>query len=182
MSNRIHIFGASGSGASTLGRELSSSLPHIALDGDDYFWIEKFTKPRERNERLKLLEADLAKYKKWILSGAICGWGDKLKHNFDLVVFLYVPQEIRLKRLMEREINRYGEEVLPGGRRYEQSKAFLEWASLYDTAGMEVRSKTLHEYWMEDLKCPIIKIEGEQTIEERVEIILEYINTNLSIL
>ncbi|MFB8372796.1 hypothetical protein ACWIE6_03290 [Paenibacillus taichungensis] len=47
MKNRIHIFGASGSGASTLGQELSKRLPHVNFDGDDYFWIKKFTEQRE---------------------------------------------------------------------------------------------------------------------------------------
>jgi adenylate kinase family enzyme len=35
MKNKIHILGASGSGASTLGSELSLILPHVNLDGDD---------------------------------------------------------------------------------------------------------------------------------------------------
>lgn len=178
MKNRIHIFGASGSGASTLGQELSKQLPHINFDGDDYFWSEKYTEQRETIERIDLLTKDLSEYNEWILSGAICGWGNGLIPNFDLVIFLYVPKEIRLQRLKEREIRRYGEDVLPGGSRYEQSKAFLNWASLYDDGGLEVRSKVLHERWMSNLTCPILRIEGNHTISERVNIILEYVNNN----
>lgn len=113
IKHRIHIFGASGSGASTLGQVLLTKLPHVNLDGDDYFWIEKFTTPREPLDRLKRLTEDLNKHQQWILSGAVCGWGDRLKPLFDLVIFLHVPNEIRLERLRTREALRYGDAILP---------------------------------------------------------------------
>ncbi|WP_425501891.1 hypothetical protein [Saccharibacillus deserti] len=55
---RLHLFGASGSGATTLGRALGERLPHTVLDGDG---------------------------------------------------------------LQARELQRYGEDALPGGRLYAQS-------------------------------------------------------------
>ncbi|NOU96875.1 hypothetical protein GC093_27170 [Paenibacillus sp. LMG 31456] len=177
MKNKIHILGASGSGASTLGRDLSMILPHVNLDGDDYFWIEKFTEKRGLKARVQLLKEDLTNNKQWILSGAVCGWGDEIKSYFDLVIFIYTPKDIRLQRLEQREFQRYGDEILPGGSKYEQSRAFLEWAALYDEAGLEVRSKSLHEHWMSDLTCPILRIEGDQTVKERVNIVLDYLKT-----
>ncbi|WP_314592101.1 AAA family ATPase [Paenibacillus terrigena] len=182
MKNKIHIFGASGSGVSTLGRELSLKLPHVNLDGDDYFWIEKFTKQRAPEDRVQLLKEDLSNYHRWILSGAVCGWGDELKSYFDLVIFIYTPKEIRLQRLKDREFQRYGDEILAGGSKYEQSKAFLEWASLYDDAGLEVRSKSLHERWMSDLPCPILRIEEDYSVKERVDIVLDYLKSNYNLL
>lgn len=91
---------------------------------------------------------------------------------------MWIPQDIRLERLRQREFQRYGNEILAGGSKYDQSKDFLEWASLYDNAGMEVRSKTLHEHWMADLSCPIVRIEGDYSTEERVNRILDYLNFN----
>ncbi|CAM4063429.1 AAA family ATPase [Saccharibacillus endophyticus] len=168
----IHIFGASGSGATTLGRALGERLPHAVLDGDDYFWAHKFDETRPPEERVKLLKANLKRHDRWILSGAVCGWGDAFKPEFDLVVFLYVPEAERLNRLKAREYHRYGEQSLPGGQMHEESIAFLDWAALYDHAGEEVRSLQLHERWMKDLKCPILKIEGVHSVEERVELVL----------
>ncbi|WP_042221811.1 ATP-binding protein [Oceanobacillus manasiensis] len=176
MKEKIHIMGASGVGTSILGFSLSKVLPHTYLDTDDYFWTTKFTKQREVPERRRLLEKDLSRNENYILSGAVCGWGDKFKSYFDLVIFLWIPQDIRLERLQQREFQRYGNEVLAGGSKYEQSKTFLEWASLYDSAGLEVRSKSLHEHWMADLSCPILKIEGDYTVNERVDIVLSYLN------
>lgn len=175
---KIHILGASGSGTSTLGLSLSKVLPHTYLDTDDYFWKNKFTEQREPPERRKELERDLLLHENYILSGALCSWGDCFRSYFDLVIFLSIPQEIRLARLNQREFQRYGDDILLGGSKYEQSKTFLEWASLYDSGGMEVRSKTLHEHWMAELACPILKIEGDYSVDERVDIVLGYLNFN----
>ncbi len=174
---KIHILGASGAGTTTLGSSLSKVLAHTHLDSDDYFWTTKFTKQRDVPERRMLLEKDLSLYENWILSGAVCGWGDHFKHYFDLVIFLSIPQDIRLERLKQREFERYGNEIVAGGSKYDQSKTFLEWASLYDSAGMDVRSKALHEHWMAELSCPVLKIEGDYTINERVDLVLDYIST-----
>ena len=178
MKGKIHILGAAGSGTSTLGVSLSKMLPHASLDTDDYFWISKYTQHRKVPERIQMLNKYLLLYEKWILSGAVCGWGDKFKPFFDLVIFLWIPQDIRLERLQQRGFERFGNEVLAGGSKYDQSKAFLEWASLYDNAGMEVRSKTLHEHWMAELSCPILRIEGDYSVEDRVNIVLDYLNSN----
>lgn len=92
MKSKIHIMGASGSGTSTLGSSLSKVLPYRHLDTDDYFWTTKFTKQREVPERRKMLENDLSQNEDWILSGAVCGWGDNFKSYFDCVIFLWIPQ------------------------------------------------------------------------------------------
>lgn len=97
-----------------------------------------------------------------------------------MVIFIYTPKEIRIQRLKDREFQRYGVEILPGGKMCEQSKTFLEWASLYDEAGLEVRSKILHEHWMSNLECPILRIEGDHTVKERIKIVLDYLNNTQS--
>ncbi|EOO22282.1 hypothetical protein IGA_00701 [Bacillus cereus HuA3-9] len=125
-----------------------------------------------------MLRHDLSIYQNWILSGAVCGWGDNFKSYFDLVIFLWIPQNVRLERLQQREFQRYGNDIVAGGSKYDRSKAFLEWASLYDEAGMEVRSKMLHEHWMSDLVCPTLVIEGNYTVKERVDIVLHYLSSN----
>lgn len=127
------------------------------------------------NEKRSLLREDLLKNDQVILSGAICGWGDSFKSYFDLVIFLWLPENIRIERLQQREFQRYGQDIVVGGSKYEQSKAFIEWASLYDKAGMEVRRKTLHEHWMSDLTCPVLRIEGDFTVGERNNIVLNYL-------
>lgn len=170
--------GASGVGTSTLGQELAKVLPYAHLDSDDYFWEHKFTMQSEVNGRLRRIQQDLTLKESWILSGAVCGWGDGLRPFFDLVIFLWIPQEIRLDRLRVREYARYGDQILLGGSKFEANQTFMEWAALYDTAGVGVRSKVLHEEWMSELECPILRIEGDLTVRERVDVVLAYLNSN----
>lgn len=178
MKNKIHIIGASGSGTSTLGKALAEVLPHKSLDTDDYYWISQFTEQRPVPERIEMLKKDLSHSEQWILSGATVGWGNCFASYFDLVIFLWIPPDVRLERLQKREIERYGGEVLPGGEKYEQSQVFLKWASLYDHAGPEVRSKVLHEQWMDELSCPILRIEGDYSVEKCLAMVKEYLSTN----
>ncbi|MFC9601636.1 AAA family ATPase [Peribacillus butanolivorans] len=172
---KIHIIGASGSGTTTLGKALSNSISTVHFDTDDYYWLHKFSEKREVNERKQILRKDLLTYDDWILSGSLCGWGDEFISYFDLVIFLWIPKNIRIERLQQREAQRYGKEILVGGSHFDQYNNFLEWASLYDEAGMEVRSKYSHEQWMSGLTCPLLRIEGDYTVQERVKIVLEYV-------
>lgn len=57
---KIHIFGASGSGVTTLGKALAKKLNLTYFDSDEYFWIHTdppFTtkrNPKERNDLIKM--------------------------------------------------------------------------------------------------------------------------------
>ncbi|WP_151734991.1 AAA family ATPase [Paenibacillus tengchongensis] len=172
MRSRIHIMGASGSGTSTLAYALADRLPHRSLDTDNYFWAHKYTEQTPVPERLERIKRDLSGPEPWILSGAVCGWGDELRSWFDLVIFLWISPELRMNRLRAREYERYGNDILPGRSRHEAHREFLEWAALYDTADKQVRSRKLHEGWMAQLNCPILRLEGDLTTEERVEAVL----------
>lgn len=180
MINRIHILGGSGSGTTTLGKELSKRLMWPHFDTDNYFWLpteNPFTQRRNVNERFDLMRNDLVSHEKWILTGSLCGWGDIFIPYFDLVIFLWIPDEVRMERLKQREKERYGKEVDVGGKRYEESIKFLDWASQYDSGGMEIRSKVLHEKWISDLKCPVLRIEGdiESTVADRADKVIEHV-------
>ncbi|MDD7305364.1 MAG: shikimate kinase [Peptoniphilaceae bacterium] len=59
MKQVIHIFGASGSGTSTLGRYISEELGCFFMDIDDYFWEvtnPPYTKKRNISTRIKLIK------------------------------------------------------------------------------------------------------------------------------
>ncbi|WP_313562315.1 AAA family ATPase [Ruminiclostridium cellobioparum] len=177
MIRHIHILGASGSGTTTLGCALEKELGYRHFDTDSYFWLPSwppFKNIRPAEDRRKILEQDIHTADKWVLSGSLCGWGDVFIPSFELVVFLWLPGDIRLSRLIERERQRYGKEALEaGGEMYEASKAFIQWASRYDDGGMEIRSKTLHKALLGGLSCPVLSLEGDLSVEERVSAVKE---------
>jgi adenylate kinase family enzyme len=169
---RVHIFGASGSGTSSLAAALAAKHGHRHLDTDDFFWLPTdppYEQPRPREARLALLRDALARSPSWVLSGSLCGWGDPLIPEFNLVVFLVVPTEVRLARLRAREAARYGHAAIaPGGARHGAHLAFLDWAGRYDTGDVEMRSRALHEAWIGALPGAVLRLEGVRPIAEHV--------------
>jgi adenylate kinase family enzyme len=177
--DRIHITGASGSGQTTLGASLAERFGYRHFDADHYYWIPTeppFTTPREVEERRRMLGADLNAHPRWVISGSLMAWGDPFIPLFDLVVFLYVPHDIRMERLIARESARFGSEAIaPGGRLHQHHFEFVSWAEKYDTAGDEQRSLVLHNRWLASLKRPVLRLEGDLTIEERLTRIEDFV-------
>jgi len=180
MDRRIHILGASGAGTTTLGRTLSErfAIPHF--DTDDYFWDKTapvpFTKKRDADRREELLKSDLLNFPEWVLSGSLIDWGDFAIPMFTLVVFLWIPHELRMARIKAREIERYGlEAISPGGWFYKNHQEFIAYSSAYDTAGLDVdiRSLKLHEQWMKKLECRLVSIEEPLPIQKMAEMVEE---------
>jgi adenylate kinase family enzyme len=169
---RIHVFGASGSGTTTLAEALAATHGHRHLDTDDFFWLPtdppyRQTSPRER--RLELLSNALSESPSWVLSGSLCGWGDPLIPEFDLVVFLVVPSAIRLARLRAREVRRYGAEAIASeGALHQAHIEFIDWAGRYDTGGPEMRSRALHEAWLSSLPCLALRLDGDRPAAEQL--------------
>jgi adenylate kinase family enzyme len=163
MPVRLHIFGAPGAGTTTLGRNLAQlwDIPH--LDTDDFHWFTDDPLPyrRRRNpeHRRQLLAAVLDGHEHWVLSGALCGWGDPFIPRFDAVIWLWLPTPIRLERIRNREAARYGSaRIDPGGDLHQVYQSFLRWAADYDDASGRIRSRAAEEAWLEGLPCPVTRM------------------------
>ena len=176
--NLILIFGGSGSGTTTLAKKISRELSFFHLDTDDYFWLPtdpKFTVKRPVEERLALMRRDIDRAENAVISGSLTDWGNPLIPAFTLAVRIELDPELRLKRLQERERRRFGSRIDPGGDMYEINQAFLEWAKGYDTGGPEVRSKAKHDRWQQLLSCPILLLDGADTLEVNFQKVLRMI-------
>jgi adenylate kinase family enzyme len=172
MPNRIHIFGASGSGTTSLGTALAAKHGHRRFNTDDFYWFPTdppYQHKRPPEVRLALLRAALADSASWVISGSLCGWGDPMIPEFDVVVFLLVPLEVRLTRLRAREIERYGHEAIAaGGKLHRAHVEFLDWAERYDTGGVDMRSRTLHEEWLARLPGAVLRLEDNQSVADQL--------------
>jgi len=161
MKSRIHIFGASGSGTTTIAQVVAKTMGYKHFDTDDYYWLDTgqpYAQTRPIEERIALMEADLDPNGKWILSGSLDSWGDPLVPLFELVVFVYSPTELRIGRLEKRELERYGQDALPGGERHSATREFIEWAKGYDSGSLAGRSLPRHEAWLEKLECDVVRV------------------------
>ena len=85
-------------------------------------------------------------------------WGIKHEISFDLIVFLYLETEIRLKRLKKRELKKLGT----------IDDEFMAWASEYDNPKFAGINFIKHQNWLSEQECRILKIEGNLSIQERL--------------
>lgn len=161
MQMRALITGASGSGTSTFGRALALHLGCAFYDTDDYYWLpteppfQCKQDPAIRADRLwqALRSAPIA-----VLAGSIMNWDKELEDAFSLIVFLTVPTDIRVARLREREMQRFGT----------ADPAFLAWAAQYDQGTLEGRSLSKHRAWLAKRSCPVLHIDGNTSTEHRL--------------
>jgi adenylate kinase family enzyme len=172
----IHILGASGGGTTTLGRALAERFGYTLLDTDDFFWLPtdpKYTTPRPVDERRRLLEEAVNAAPRCVISGSMTSWGDIFRSRFDFVIVVETPTPVRIERLLQREFAHFGERIQPGGDMYKNHQEFIAWASRYDTAGLEQRSRAMHEAWLQEVTCPIITVNGTIPIDEMIEMIVQ---------
>jgi adenylate kinase family enzyme len=171
-SRRIHLTGASGSGVTSLGRVLAEALALPHHDTDDYFWLPTappYRDQRKASERLRLMREMFLPRADWILSGGLDGWGDEIIPQFDLVVFLTAPRELRMQRLRAREATHFGADAIaPGGWRHEETRAFIEWASHYEDGTREGRNLARHQAWLARLPCRVLRLDGSRPLPELV--------------
>ena len=176
---KILIFGASGSGTTTLANSLSQKTNFPHLDIDNYYWEITnpiFQKKVEKEVSQRNVLQDFQKQNDVVVSGSMVSWGEVWVTAFDLVIFIYLKNDIRMQRLKEREVERYGDKLLSDKVTQENSKAFLEWANNYDDFNFDGRSLKIYEDWMEKIHCPILKLNGSIQLEVKVNSILDVID------
>ena len=172
---KIIIFGASGSGTTTLAGEVARQTGFQHLDVDHYYW--QLTDPPFQEKiplakRSAALKADCEKYENVVVSGSLVSWGEEWKSAFDLAVFVTLDQETRMERLQKREIERYGDKLQNDATFQHSSKAFMDWASQYDDPEFTGRSRRIHEEWISKLKCKIIRVDSQHDLPANAKIVV----------
>lgn len=168
---KINVFGASGSGTTTLAKALAKRYAGVFLDADDYYW-HKTEPPFQQKiplaERSKKLLQDLQQADTVVLSGSMTTWGEEWLEAFDLAVFLYIAPNLRMQRLQKREIERYGNQLKSDPTIAKTSMDFLAWARKYDDPEFEGRSIKQHHEWIKEVRFPVVKIEGDFSLSELI--------------
>lgn len=168
----IHIFGASGSGTTTLAKAIASRFGYHFIDTDEAIWENTdppFAKRKPHEESRDYVEKKLNEFEYNVISGAFVGWGDVFKSNVDLFIYMHLPLDVRLERIQKREENRFKERILPGGDLYLQHLDFLDWVSQYEELDESTRSQKQHQKWLQDVNKPILMITEVLSIEALIE-------------
>ena len=169
---KVLVTGAAGSGTSTLAEALALRWGAHFLEADSYFWLPTstpFNEKRLSDERNALFVQALEANPNSVVAGSIMGWGAAVENTFSLVIFVYVPTDVRLLRLESREVQRYGK----------SNPAFLEWAAQYDEGLQEGRSLGKHNAWLAARQCKIIRLMGNYPVTELLAQIEQQVNTLL---
>jgi shikimate kinase len=197
----IIIFGASGAGSTTLGKEVAKRLNIQHFDIDDYLWrwdteipLTVTRSPQERTTRLmnairkrpcrflltssRPISQSIKNYSNFVISGTIFNDRELFEPLLDLAVFVSTPAIVCAERVHAREHARWGERVRPGGDMYKVTRFhgdfddYLENARRYETADVSKFSRKFHEQWMANLPCPTLCVDGIIDVCENADKIL----------
>ncbi len=136
---RILITGGPGAGASATGRLLAKSLDVSHIESDDFFHKPTdppFQEQYAKEERNRLILDAFDRAGSWVLSGSLCAW-DIGSVPMTHAVLLNVGAAVREERLRQREAERFGERIAPGGDMHAEHVSFLAWAAGYETAALD---------------------------------------------
>lgn len=170
----ILISGGPGSGCTSTAEILGKQLGLPVLDSDSYF--HKPTEPPFQEqyspeERRVLLGSALASGPGWILSGSVATWGlDQLEPTHG--IFLDIPGEVRQRRLMDRQRNRFGPRIDSGGDMHEEHESFMAWAAGYEDRSGPGRNLKTDQSFLEDRCGHFLAITEDHATEEIVRRII----------
>lgn len=121
---------ASGSGATTVGREIAARLDLPFHELDALFWQPDWTEPDRDEFRERV--AEVVATDSWVIDGSYQGWiGQLVLESADVVVWLDLPTRVWLPRLLRRTVSRARSgEVLWDGNRESLRNAFASRDSL----------------------------------------------------
>lgn len=111
------VTSASGSGGTTVGREIAVRLGVPFHELDALFWQPSWTPPDPDDFRARV--ADIAVTDDWVIDGSYQSWiGQLVLGRADVVVWLDFPMRVWLPRLLRRTASRArsGEELWAGNR------------------------------------------------------------------
>jgi len=116
---------------------------------------------------------DVGSLPSWVLAGMVAGWRPQPVLDYTLIVLLYVPPLPRLERLRQREQQRYGARIAPGGDMEATHVAFLRWSAGYDD-GTSTGTNTLlrHQTFLDEASCATLRLDGELATAVQVERVL----------
>jgi hypothetical protein len=91
-------------------------------------------------------------------------------------VFLWLPSELRIERLVRRERELYASRILPGGDMEADHAAFIAWTRGYDDGSAEgTNTLPCHEELLRSATCPVLRLFEPLALEEALGRVLAHL-------
>lgn len=165
--SKIIICGLNGSGKSTLGKAISEKINYVHKDVESYYFNNdesyKYSKSRSKEDVTKDIENDFEKYKNIVFTACKGDYGN-ICSQFDIAIYIKLDKEIRMNRVRQRSYKQFGDRILKDGDLHEREIAFFN--KVYRKDESEITN------WFESLNCNKIIIDGKNTVNDNVNIVL----------
>lgn len=160
MAYGILVLGLNGCGKTTVGREVAARLGFFRMDAEDYYFPTPgdYSVSRTEAEVHRLMEEDIVRHDDFVLSCVRCNISEESLRHIRLAAVLRTSPELRAQRIIQREIDRFGSRVLPGGDMYESQQAFHAFAA--------ARSEDIVSSSLDRLCCPVVELDAALPVDE----------------
>ncbi|ENM5772332.1 hypothetical protein V4V48_004120 [Vibrio mimicus] len=175
---RLFIYGASGSGVTSIANKLSDKFDIPSLDSDDVYWKKRnppYTEVNELYKQHRMFSEFISSNRSWIISGSNLFWQSLISKEADIIIFVELDDEKRLARAKKREEIRYGERILSGGDMYDTHVEFMNWSKSYSSSDDPHFCLKRHLEWYEGFKKKKMRINNSEPIHKTMKEILRFI-------
>ncbi len=162
------ICGMNGSGKSTLGRALAESLGWRFIDNEDLYFPKDdpdylFARQRPQEEVERLLLKEVQRDDRFVFAAVKGNYGDAVLPYYRAAVMVEVPRELRLQRVQQRSLDKFGDRARPGGDLYEREKWFFDHIS--------ARPEDYAVRWLDTVDIPVLCVDGTRPVGENIAVI-----------
>lgn len=166
------ICGLNGSGKSTLGRALAEHLGWRFIDNEDLYFPKDdpdylFAHQRTQEEVERLLLEEVQRDERFVFAAVKGNYGDAVLPYYKAAVLVEVPREIRLQRVQQRSLDKFGDRAKPGGDLYEREKWFFDHIS--------ARPEDYASRWLDTVNIPILRVDGTRAVGENLTVIEDWL-------
>ena len=176
MPKGIIILGSAGAGKTTLGKLVAKKLRIVFLDIDEYIWKNDtdmpYTVMYSKDEKIRKLSGAVEAAGEFVMAGSMNSFHEHFDPLFRLAVYLTADEKIRVERVHRRELEEFGNRILPDGDMFEAHQSFLKDVAGYDWGTGSCNSER-HEEWLSQLTCPILRLDGCGKLENNAKTIIE---------
>ena len=111
-------------------------------------------------EASSLLEEKIQENRCFVFAAVRGDYGDVFLSALDFAVAIDVPKEVRLQRVYDRSLRKFGSRMQEGGDLYERETEFFDV--------VKARPDDYVTAWLSQLACPVMHIDGTRPPEENL--------------